>query len=140
MAADSAGNVYVADFGNALVRKIGSDGIVSTIAGKARERGTIDGSPTDARFVAPSRLAFAPNGELYVLDNGVRLRKIATNGIVSSITLIGSVGSPIVHEDDPRLTFTGSPVFNRGGIAVDRSGRIFIAWPEDNTIKVALPA
>ena len=70
VAADGAGNLYVAEAASATIRKITPQGAVTTLAGSAGAAGYADGSGGAARFNAPSRLATDSDGNLYVTDSG----------------------------------------------------------------------
>ena len=77
---DEDGNVYVADAHNNLIRKIGTDGQVSTLAG-SRQEGKKDGPSSQASFFYPTALVAAPNGIIYVADTRNNLiRKISKTG------------------------------------------------------------
>ncbi len=76
LAVDANTNVYVADTLNYTIRKITPDGTVSTLAGKARTSGNVNGSLLAARFSYPTGIAIAPDGTLVVADNGANLRRI----------------------------------------------------------------
>src|SRR5262245_31861000 len=67
-AVDSAGNVYVADTGNDVIRKITPAGVVTTLAGVARVSGSQDGTGAAARFNRPAGIAVDSAGNLYVAD------------------------------------------------------------------------
>jgi sugar lactone lactonase YvrE len=76
VAVDEAGNVYVADTGNHCIRKIGTDGIVTTMAGSGNP-GYADGLAAEAEFWYPTDVAVASDGTLYVTDyKNHRVRKI----------------------------------------------------------------
>lgn len=84
--ADAAGNVFFADTVNHVIRKVTPAGVVSTVAGKAGVRGSVDGPGADARFDSPTDVAVAADGTLYVagnLDHTVRM--ITPAGVVSTI-------------------------------------------------------
>jgi sugar lactone lactonase YvrE len=92
VAVDSAGNVYVADFGNCTIRKITPAGAVTTLAGLAGKSGTADGTGSDGRFSLPSSVAVDKSGNVYVADSGNHtIRKITAAGVV--MTLAGSSGN-----------------------------------------------
>src|SRR5258708_3533599 len=63
IAVDQAGNVFVSD--DTAIRKIGIDGMVTTVAGKIGSAGNVDGPGSEARFSAPAPLTMDGNGNLY---------------------------------------------------------------------------
>lgn len=65
----SAGFLYVSDTGNQLIRRVNLDGTATTVAGKAGEWGTADGSGSMARFSAPMGLCIGADGNLYIADS-----------------------------------------------------------------------
>jgi DNA-binding beta-propeller fold protein YncE len=72
---DASGSVYVADTGNNRIRKLTSDGLVTTLAGGPS--GAADGTGLGASFNAPIGLALDASGNLYVADsNNHRIRKL----------------------------------------------------------------
>jgi hypothetical protein len=78
LAIDGAGNLYVADQYNALVRKITPDGMVSTVAGQRGLRGVAAG-PLPASLYQPFGLLLGKQGELYVTD--------VSDGVIVKVTL-----------------------------------------------------
>ncbi len=93
ISADSAGNLYVADTGNATIRKITPAGVVTTVAGSAADRGNRDGTGGAAWFNSPSGIAVDGSGNLYVADAvSATVRKVTPDGTVS--TLAGAAGAP----------------------------------------------
>lgn len=76
MAFDSVGNLYVADTGNNKIRKITTDGVVTTLAGSGVQ-GSMDGTGTVASFYEPCSVAVDASGNVYVADAGNgKIRKI----------------------------------------------------------------
>jgi sugar lactone lactonase YvrE len=90
LAVDSQGNVYVSDTLNRCIRKIGSGGLVTTIAGTDYV-GSSDGPAATASFAYPLGLTVDKQGNLYVADvDNDRIRKVTPDGIV--LTLVGLRG------------------------------------------------
>ncbi|MDF3081929.1 NHL repeat-containing protein [Burkholderia sola] len=69
LALDASGNLYVADSGNALIRRIDPEGNVRTVSGKASDETRVDGPFAQATFWRPRYLRFDRDGRLYVLDD-----------------------------------------------------------------------
>ena len=124
VAVDSQSNVYVADTYNDRIRKIGTDGQVTTIAGGGQSPGYLDGPALSASFDTPCGVAVTPTGELYIADTGNNaIRKIGTDGQVTTFAsaeplaenqslLFAPVGLALTH--DGFLYVTGN---DRGRIA-----------------------
>jgi DNA-binding beta-propeller fold protein YncE len=82
---DSRGSVLVADSGNRVIRRIGPDGTVSTIAGNGQD-GVADGRALEASFRAPTGLAVAPDGTIFVVDSAAdMIRAITPDGMASTV-------------------------------------------------------
>ncbi|MFC2114697.1 T9SS type A sorting domain-containing protein [Bacteroidota bacterium] len=83
---DAAGNIYVADQGNHCIRKIGINGMVTTIAGQPGVSGNVDGDAlTQAKFDWPSGIYVHTDGDIYVSEfQNSQLRKIS-NGKVTTV-------------------------------------------------------
>ncbi|MBI3884252.1 MAG: hypothetical protein HY302_00750 [Opitutae bacterium] len=130
VAVDAAGNVYVADTGNAVIRKIAPDGTVTTLAGTANSRGNRDDLGSAASFGSPAGIAVDTAGNLYVADAfNATIRKITPAGLVS--TLAGSATNRGVTDA------TGSAArFNfPSGVAVDAAGTVYVADTGNATIR-----
>lgn len=67
---DSAGNIYVADFGNHTIRRIALNGDVTTLGGSAGNPGSVEGTGAAARFNGPRDVVVHSDGTLYVADGG----------------------------------------------------------------------
>jgi sugar lactone lactonase YvrE len=86
LALDGAGNIFVADTGNHVIRKIAVNGVVSTIAGAAGLTGSDDGVGASARFNEPTGIVVDGAGNIFVADtNNFTIRKISAQGKVTTV-------------------------------------------------------
>jgi len=132
VAVDANGNVYVADNGNNLIRKISSDGVVSTFAGSGVQ---VDhnGTGTAASFNGPRGIAVDVNGNVYVADNGNLIRKISPTGVVTTFAGSGVQGNT-------NGTGTAASFNTLMGIAVDVNGNVYVADYGNILIRKISPA
>jgi hypothetical protein len=88
VAIDPAGNLLIADNSNSRIRRVDTNGIITTIAGMGSYGGTGDGRPaTSASFASPSTIALDPYGNLFIDDHdNNRIRKV-TNTQTPVLTL-----------------------------------------------------
>jgi len=107
VAVDSAGNVYVADTYNHTIRKITPNRAVTTLAGRARSPGFVNGTGRAARFNYPNGLAVDNAGNVYVAEsNNNAIRKVTPGGVVT--TLARSLNFPqSVAEDSAGNVYVG---------------------------------
>ncbi len=130
VASDAAGNLFVADTQNSIIRKITPAGVVSTFAGTAGVVGHADSTGAAASFDHPAGIAVDSTGTVYVADSGNRIiRKITTGGVVS--TLAGDYNS-YGHLD---ATGTAATFAYPQGLAVDNAGNVYVADTYNNTIR-----
>lgn len=129
---DAAGNLYVADSGNNMIRKITPAGVVTTLAGFL-EGGIADGTGKAAGFHYPYNIAIDASGNLYVTDQGnYRIRKITPAGVVTTLAGTGQVGSN--NGPGNQATF-----YSPSGIVVDASGNVFVSEQGNNVIRKITP-
>lgn len=92
IALDAEGNIYIADTGNHVIRKLDTSGNVSTLAGKFGNPGKLDGSGSGAQFNSPLGAAVDADGNVYVSDAGnSTIRRITPGGTVT--TIVGVAGA-----------------------------------------------
>ena len=117
---DSSGNLYIADSYNHKIRKISTDGTVSTYAGTG-STGSTDGASNVATFNVPIDITIDSSGNLYVSDSyNNKIRKIATDGTVSTYAGTGTVGSIDGASNLARF-------YRPQGIISDLSGNLYVA-------------
>jgi sugar lactone lactonase YvrE len=134
IAADSAGNVYVADTGNATIRKITPAGVVSTVAGRAGLEGSLDGTGTAAKFMSPYGIAVDASGTLYVVESSAVVRKVTADGVVT--TLAGTAGT----NGFTNGTGTAARFSVPFDIAVDGAGNLYVSDHGNHAVRAITPA
>jgi sugar lactone lactonase YvrE len=132
IAADTANNVYVLD--GASVRRITSDGRVTTLAGVPDQTGAVDGAGDVALFNLPTGIAVDFGGTVYVADTGNNtIRRIAPDGLVT--TLAGTAGSPGSDDGIGAVARFNCPI----GIAADAAGNVYVADSGNSSIRKITP-
>jgi sugar lactone lactonase YvrE len=127
---DGDGNLYVADAGNATIRKITAAGVVTTLTGAARVFGSVDGTGATARFNLPSGVAVDAAGNLYVTDEVANtLRKVTAAGVVT--TLAGTARVTGSADGTGAAAQFSAP----SGVAVDGAGNVYVADMGNDTIR-----
>ena len=120
LAIDPSGNIYVADPGNEVIRKVTPDGTVSTFAGTGIA-GSSNGTVTTATFKEPSGVALDAASNVYVADFGNKMiRKITTGGMVSTLAGSGAIG----YDNGTGST---APFTSPDRLVVDASGNVFVS-------------
>ena len=133
LAFDAIGNLYIADQGNSVIRKMNNTTLVSTLAGKGGIQGSANGLDTAARFNKPFGVATDASGNVYVADAGNNhIRKITPAGLVSTFAGTGVAGAA----NGPDTATFNSPL----GVALDGSGNVYVADYENNLIRKITPA
>jgi len=128
IAVDMAGNIYVADSYNNMIRKISPDGVVVTLAG-SKASGSSDGQGAKASFLHPAGIAVTKAGDLYVADMGNhKIRKISPGGFVTTIAGNGLRGA--TNGRDTMASF-----YKPYGVAIDKDGSIYVADYQNNLVR-----
>ena len=131
IAFDIQGNLYVADTANARIRKVDSEGIITTIAGTGVPGYSGDGGPATEAEVNPFSIALDSVGNVFFSSATDRVvRMIDTDGI---ITTVAGGGVPGFLGDGGPATEAGFKGGNLG-IAVDADGNLYIADDGDNRV------
>jgi len=135
---DAAGNIYYADQGRHVVRKIDINGIITTIAGIAGTNGSYggDGGPaTSALLNSPTDVCIDPSGNLYISDRGNHaIRKIDLNGIISTIAGIGGfLNSGYTGDGGPA---TSAKLSDPQSVSLDPVGNLYISDNSNNRIRM----
>jgi uncharacterized repeat protein (TIGR01451 family) len=132
LAVDPAGNLYIADKGNNLVRKLAPGGTLTTIAGTHRSGTAGDGGPaTSATLDAPAALALDFAGNLYIGDGSYQVRKVGPDGNISHVA--GTAG--VSGESGDSGPAASAQLSYPAGLAVDSIGNLYIADKTNQLIR-----
>ena len=140
IASDSQGNLYVADNVNDEIRKltaIGTNWVVTTIAGLPRAQGSADGTNGDARFYWPNGLGTDRQGNVYVADTyNYAIRRLTPAGANWAVTTIAGTARTFGFADGTN----GAAKFEFPyGAVVDENGNVFVADGSNNKIRKISP-
>jgi sugar lactone lactonase YvrE len=135
VAADNAGNVYIADDQNSRVRMVDAQGIITTVAGTGDLGSDGDGGPAvAATLTKPHSLAVDASGNLYVACVDGRVRRIDESGTISTVAGGGnSLG------DGGPATSASLSVGIPFGIALDSGGNLYVADPGRQRVRKVAP-
>ncbi|MES2389260.1 MAG: T9SS type A sorting domain-containing protein [Bacteroidota bacterium] len=122
---DASGNLYVADNGNYAIRKITSAGVVSTLAGGSE--GSNDGTGITAQFGAVYGIKADASGNIYVLENNCRIRKITSAGVVSTL-----IDAEEGYADGGGYS---AKFISTRGITLDAAGNIYVSDINNSRIR-----
>ncbi len=123
VALDGAGNLYICELTN-RIRKVDTNGIITTVAGTGQPGYKGDGGPaTSAELQFPQGMTVDTAGNIYFSDNTFYIRKVNTSGIISTIAGNGKLPAP--GEGTPALSTGMGPIW----VAVDGAGNLYYAEP-----------
>ena len=124
LAVDTLGYVYIADSGNARVRKVDLNGMITTFAGNGTPGYNGDsGAATSAELQNPAGLAFDSVGNLYIADSSNNvIRQVNTSGAIATFAGNGSAG----YSGDGKAA-TQAQLNQPRGVAADSAGNLYIA-------------
>jgi len=129
---DAAGTVFVADYSNNLIRKITSDGRVTTLAG-SKKAISLDGKGLEAGFNGPYGIALGDSGMLYITETlGGKVRKVASDGTVT--TIAGSGENCTIDGLGKEASFN-----NPTGIVFGDAGILYVTEPNNGSIRQITP-
>ncbi|SNT43234.1 Sugar lactone lactonase YvrE [Granulicella rosea] len=118
---DNTGLAYIADTGNYRVRKVDASGIITTVVGNGSAAFSGDGGPATSAGLTPNSVAFDAAGNMYIADStNYRIRKVDTNGIITTIAGTGVRGS--TGDGGPALSAT---LYGPTYISSDAAGNLY---------------
>ena len=129
---DAAGNVYLADTGSSVIRRVDPNDVISTFAGNNILGYNGDGGPaTKAQLGRPAGVVADASGNVYIADYGnLTVRKISTSLVISTIAGTGIFGYTGDGGPANKATF-GAPA----AIALDKAGNIYVSDISFNNIR-----
>jgi uncharacterized protein (TIGR03437 family) len=145
LALDARGNLYISDVNNRRIRRVGPDGIITTVAGSGLGLPGDDSGPAvNAALGTVFGIAVDESGALYLAESGGaftafqpplhRVRRVNAAGIIATIAGAGAAG--FEGDGGPALAARFDAP---NGIAVDASGSIYIADASNHRIRRLLP-
>lgn len=134
IAIDAAGNLYIADSGNHRIRRVGADGVITTVAGNGRAGFEGDGGPAkDASLNTPMDVKLDAAGNLYIADTlNHRVRRVGADGLITTVAGNGDAG-----RGEELIPATESSLSSPCAIALDAQGDLFVVdWQNYRIRKV----
>jgi len=133
---DAAGDFYEADRNNSVIRKVNAGGVISTVAGNAAKGfgyAGDGGQATDAELGSANSVTLDTAGNMYIGDSGNNIiRKVNKLGIIT--TIAGNHGLGVGFSGDGGLA-TAAELSFPNGVAVDKTGNIYIADRGNNVVR-----
>lgn len=132
VAIDRSDSIFFTDVNNYVVRKIGADGVITTVAGNGTRGFSGDGKPaTSAQLNTPGGFAVDSSGNLYIADrDNQRIRKVGFDSIITTIAGNGQIGYG--GDNGPAL---GAQFSSPTGIALDAAGNLYISDTSNGAVR-----
>jgi sugar lactone lactonase YvrE len=130
VAVDSAGDLYIADYGNNRIRRV-SNGAITTVAGNGTAGSSGDNGPaTSAELNSPWGLAVDSTGNLYIADSGNNVIRKVSSGLIATVAGNGTAG--FSGDNAPA---TSAELNDPLGVAVDSTGNLYISDSGNNRVR-----
>jgi uncharacterized protein (TIGR03437 family) len=135
-AADSFGNLYIADTYNHRIRKVNATGIITSVAGAGTPGYSGDeGKATAAELDQPSGVAVDDNGDIFISDTANnRIRQVTADGIIHTIAGTGAAA----YGGDAGAALSAQ-INGPAGILLDGSGDLYFAETSNNRVRKLTP-
>ena len=130
------GDLYIADAGNHVIRKVeATTGKIITVAGTGTFGFSGDNGPaTGAKLYGPTRIAIDQAGNLYIADHGNHvIRKVDTSGIITTVAGTGTAG----YSGDGGLAIHAE-LSSPYGVAIDKDGNLLITDTDNSVIRIVV--
>jgi uncharacterized protein (TIGR03437 family) len=132
VAVDASGNVYIADTANNRVRKVASNGVITTVAGNGQAGQSGDGGlALNAQVGNPTALAVDSVGNLYLADGSARVRKLFLSGVINTIAGGGARGYSGDGGSASNAALNGP-----SALAINAAGSVFVADTSNNAVRL----
>jgi sugar lactone lactonase YvrE len=133
---DAQGNLYIADRDHDVIRKVDTNGIITTVAGTGQRGYSGDGGPaTKAKLSRPDGVVFDAAGNMYIDDeNNSRVRKVDKNGIITTVGGTGEVGCS--GNGGPA---TAGMMANPHGMGFAPDGSLYVSEGDCNVVRKITP-
>ena len=132
VAVDATGNLFIVDSGNYCIRKVGTNGIINTVAGNGTNGYSGDGgAATNAELSYPYGMAVDATGNQFLVESGSAvICEVGTNGIINTVA-----GNMYTGYFGDGSAATNAELWQPLGVAVDATGNLFIADTGNNVIR-----
>ena len=137
VAVDRAGNLYIADRRNYRIRRVDTNGTITTFAGNGDGgRGGDNGPAVQAQLSLPGGVAVDTAGNVYIANtNSNNTRVVDTTGIITTIAGIGGGGSGTGGFSGDGGPAVAARISGPTGVAVDGAGNLYIADRANHRIR-----